>query len=296
MHAPAILVVGYLSIDTIETPEARYERVPGGAAMYAALGARQAGARAAIAAAIGEDYPVEWLEALRALAIDVSRVEQRLGATRRAFISHAPSGARASPHHDESGWWERTEALAPRCGDCGGTDAVVAGPVPASTLRAVLSVARAAQAPVIADTSEAFAQRSRDALLACLRDISVFAPSREETRLLVPGYSDDDAALRLAACGPRILQKRGAEGGVAVDGTSLVRIPVARARVVDPTGAGDATVGALAAFLARGDPFGNAAAAAISVGAMAVASVGPAAFGFGAATNECGGRPARRRA
>src|SRR5688500_4385592 len=129
-----ILVVGYLSIDTVETPSARYACVPGGAAVYAALAARQTGARAAICAAVGEDYPVEWLAALAALAIDLSRVERRPGATRRAFIAHALSGRRASPHYNEIGWWERTEALMPRCDRCCGMDAIVAGPMPASTL------------------------------------------------------------------------------------------------------------------------------------------------------------------
>lgn len=135
--------------------------------------------------------------------------------------------------------------------------------------------------PVIADAG-VFAEQEAEALLAIVPRLHVFAPSREETRLLLPGLDDDAAALALAQLGPHVLQKRGVEGAVAVEaGTGvLVRIaaPVVQC-VCDPTGAGDATVGALAALMLK-RPFLEAAEMALAAGARAVSAVGPAAFGF----------------
>ena len=57
MAAGKLLVVGYLSIDTVTDRAGRSRRMPGGACLYAGLGARHAGAEVALAASVGADYP-----------------------------------------------------------------------------------------------------------------------------------------------------------------------------------------------------------------------------------------------
>lgn len=280
MSGPRVLAVGYLSIDRISGPEGAHERVPGGAALYAALGARMAGAEAAISAAIGDDYPEPWLQALGSLGIDLSQVTRRGGPTRTASLAHASSGLRVSGHHGEPEWWERTQALSPALAGARDVDVVVAGPMPAAALSDIVRVAQKVGVPVVADTSEAFAARSGEAIRALLPDLLAFAPSREETRLLRPGLSDDEAAQCLAAGGPQIVQKRGADGAFAVGRGDIALIPAPPARVVDPTGAGDATVGALAAYLAVGQPLREAVTGALRVGAATVSGLGAAALGF----------------
>jgi sugar/nucleoside kinase (ribokinase family) len=133
---------------------------------------------------------------------------------------------------------------------------------------------------VVADTSEFFASRMSDALLALLPGMSVFAPSVAETRLLRPEMEDTAAARWLAALGPRVLQKRGEVGALAVDGGTALAIPAPPTQVVDPTGAGDATVGALTALLAAGVAFPVAAVRALEAGAAAVSGIGPSALDF----------------
>ena len=173
--------------------------------------------------------------------------------------------------------------LAPVLGDdLGQVDAVVACPMPVDSLSALLQRAVAAGVPVVADTSEAFVSDNPRRLLQLIGRLAVFAPSREETRLLLPQYDDDTAAAWLARDGAHILHKRGAQGAVAVAarGTATVRIPAPPAVVADPTGAGDATVGALAARWAAGSDFLDAATAALATGALATTGVGPAALGL----------------
>ncbi len=283
MRPRQILAVGYLSIDTIETTAGRFERVPGGAALYAALGVRHAGGIAAVAAAVGEDYPAQWLDALAALGIDISRVQRRPGPTRTAGLQHSAAGNRASSHHADDAWWRRTAALAPpRLGNLAGVDGLVAGPMPPDSLSDLLQQAARPDLPVVADTSEAFALAAPASLINLLSRLAVFAPSREETRLLLPDLSDDAAASSLARRGVHIVQKRGAQGAwaVAAGGGTGTLLPAPHATMVDPTGAGDATVGALALRLARGESFLLAAAASLMTGAAAVSGIGPAALGL----------------
>ncbi len=274
-----VLAAGYLSIDTIRTPGGT-QQAPGGAALYAALGARWAGAEAAIAAAIGADYPPGWLRAMASRGIACAAIERRPGPTRRAHLVHGPDGARQSAHG--AAWWERTAALSPPERSLDGVACCIGCPMPASRLRRLLDQAHQAGVPVVADVSEAFAAQAPAALLALVPRLHAFAPSREESRLLLPSLTDDEAALALARLGPHVLQKRGAQGavGAASGGAGLVRLPAPPvARVVDPTGAGDAVVGALAALLLQ-QPFIEAARAALAAGALAVSGVGPAAFGM----------------
>ncbi len=279
-----VLVVGYLSIDEIGTPQGRFAPVPGGAALYAALGVRHAGAQASICACVGDDYPRDWLHAMSELGVDLSHVSSRPGPSRRALISHALDGQRSSANHAQDSWWQRTRALVPLLPDAlDDITAVVACPMPVAQLGALLDAAQRHKLAVIADTSEAFASEETDSLLALLPCLRVFTPSREETRLLLPGLEDEEAAIKLASLGIDVLQKRGADGAFAVvaGASSGMLIPAQRGiRVTDPTGAGDSTIGALAAYLAQGRGFLQAVAPALLTGSHCVTGIGPSTLGF----------------
>ncbi|MFQ3622052.1 MAG: carbohydrate kinase family protein [Acetobacteraceae bacterium] len=278
MAAGRVIVVGYLSIDRIATASAQAETVPGGAALYCALGAHSAGALVSLVASAGADWPQAWTDALAARGIDVSGVLRRPGPTRRAVVHYTADWRRHSLHHGEVSWWERTDALVPpEPPRATAADTIVACPMRAARLRELLD--RFGGARVVADTSEAFARHEPAALRALLSAISVFAPSREETCLLSPGA---DPGRALASLGTVVVEKRGADG-LAVYRSSktpplLVTAPTVA--MVEPTGAGDATVGALAAALARGEDVVTAARSAVLVGARCVTGPGPSALGF----------------
>lgn len=271
-----VIVLGYLSIDSLSHGDGAAVRQPGGAAMYAALGARCAGAQTAIVASIGPDWPEGWTRALSDCGIKTHGVTRRADPTRRTQILHGP-GVRQSPHFGREDWLAATLAHQPDSSSADGR-VLVATPMPVGALAGILDTA--GDRSVVADTSEWVAGNQTAELIATLGRLTVFAPSCEETRLLCPGIDDDQAALALAALGPCIIQKRGAQGLVVVQGTDLHRLPAHPAQVVDPTGAGDAVVGAIAAGLARGlTPFA-AAQAAMAVGAMAVSGLGPSGLGL----------------
>lgn len=149
-------------------------------------------------------------------------------------------------------------------------------------LDAFVAAAQGRVPVIVADTSAAFAAADTERLLSVLPRLAVFAPSCEETRLLFPGQSDDEAAHALARYGVHVLQKRGADGALAVlsGAQQAVKIAAWPTQLCDPTGAGDATLGALAAHLAFGLPFPVAAQEALKAGAKTVSAVGPSGLGF----------------
>lgn len=281
MAGPRILVAGYLSLDEVTQASGETLAQAGGAALYAALGARQLGARVDLCASVGDDFPPAWIDALREAGIGLRHVETRAGVSRWAHIVHAADGSRRSAHFADPRWWAAGRDHAPRRpDDLSGYDAVVACPMPTDALGELVDAACASGCPVIADFSEAFVSQDRGAVLALVPRLAVLAPSREETRLLLPGVDDDAAARRLAASGPAVVQKRGADGAFCVaagDGKAW-RVPAPGARVLDPTGAGDATVGALAAAWASSRELAAAVPAALAIGARTVSGHGASAL------------------
>jgi sugar/nucleoside kinase (ribokinase family) len=280
--APRVAVIGYLSIDTISTPSHCVVEIPGGGALYSALAARSVGAAVTLFASVGEDYPTDTLALINRVGIETSFMKRGAVATRRAKIEHLIDGARVSSHYRDPRWWEATEALVPPLPSAlDSFDTVVINAVPPSILHEALSRAACTGVTTVVDTNEVFALAGRDAILADLAGMSLFAASREETRILCPRMDDDAAAHDLASRGPVVVQKRGAQGiFVAHSHHRAESFPAVSVALVDPTGAGDAFVGALAASLSGPAPIQDAIRTALSIAARTASAFGPRALGL----------------
>jgi sugar/nucleoside kinase (ribokinase family) len=72
---PDLVVLGNLLVDDMVFPDGRTRMAePGGATLYAALGASLWGLAAGVASVRGDDYPASALEALTARGVDLSGV------------------------------------------------------------------------------------------------------------------------------------------------------------------------------------------------------------------------------
>jgi ribokinase len=104
----------------------------------------------------------------------------------------------------------------------------------------------------------------------------VFCPNESEAELLtgLPVATDAqaEAAARvlLARGAGSVVLTRGSRGSLVANGNHMLHLPAQRVQAVDSTGAGDAYVGSLAHFLARGSDLTEAARRA---GAIATRSV-----------------------
>jgi sugar/nucleoside kinase (ribokinase family) len=278
-----ISVAGYLSLDEIVVEGVGRRGVPGGAALYATLGALAGGVRVQLAVTCGSDFPEAVLESLAAMGVDLSSVGRSDHPTRRAALVHGRDGRRESGHYGRDEWHAATRALTPPClPDGSPVSVVVLTAMPADALARQIAWARTRGARVVVDTSEVFAAAERARLLELLRRVDLFAPSREESRLLLPGLDDEAALAALGGLCQRVVQKRGADGLALVSGSHPLglRRPAPVAPVVDPTGAGDACVGALGAGLAQGLEDPALLALALGIAARAVAGFGPEGLGL----------------
>jgi sugar/nucleoside kinase (ribokinase family) len=267
-----ITVVGYLSLDQLVCPAGKFNDVPGGAAYYCAAGAAAAGGAVRLIARAGADYPETALAALRQLGVDTGGVERVAAPSRRSRL-HDPSGAsRTLPHTSDPEWWEATRRFAPPVPDGDGSFVYTA--MPADLLRVQLAARRPGDVRIV-DTSPAYARISPAELLALVSMTEVFAPSREETRMLLPGLEDDAALAALAERTGLVLQKRGPDGlALLRRGQAILRAPSRASTVIDTTGAGDSVVGALAVALAAGADDAAILARCSEIAARTVAGVG----------------------
>src|SRR2546427_3130363 len=91
-----IMIVGGLSIDTItEQDGSAHLAIPGGNAVYAAIGALVWGISPVIVGVIGDDYPEAWLRAISDAGIDARSIQRVSGPHQGHFaVRYAADGSR----------------------------------------------------------------------------------------------------------------------------------------------------------------------------------------------------------
>jgi ribokinase len=285
-----------------------FARHGGGKGANQAVAAARAGARVAIAGAVGaDDLGDEALRELAAEGIDVSAVARLEGvATGVAAIVvdergenqiAVASGANAALGADE------VEAALARLLPAGGHDSPgPAGPddssprdssgpaasrdssprdssgargvvllgheVPEAAVAAGIRAARAAGWLAVLNPAPARALPDDVAGL-------VLTPNADEARELAGEREPEAAARALAArTGAPVLVTLGAEGALLLDGDRIERLAAPPVDVVDTTGAGDALNGSLAAELAAGRPLREAVRFAVAAAALSTRAAG----------------------
>jgi sugar/nucleoside kinase (ribokinase family) len=275
-----LVVLGNLLLDDVVLPDGRTRMgEPGGAVLYASLGASLWGVRVGVVTWQGSDYPVWALEALAARGVDLAGAQPLGRKGLRTWLLYEGSRRRVvhhldSPSHDEA---SPTADLIPKSWDR--ARAFHLAPVPFAIQKGLLEslaqrpgalVAIDPYLPLRADTLAAW----QEALVAA--DILILGEDEMELA------GDSRRALHELA-GERlrhILFKRGASGGLAYDaGEDRFHEWQARAvRVVDPTGAGDAFAGGVLAGWLQGDGLEPALARGVVSASFALEDWGPAAL------------------
>ena len=244
-----VLAIGSVALDSVETPAGGVERVIGGSAVFFCASASLL-TEVRVVGVVGDDYPLDQLRFLEARGVDLEGLVQLPG---ESFFW-------AGRYH--SGFRTR-ETLATRLGVFGSFDPVIPPAYRDSQLvflgniDPVLQLGVLGQVPspglVAADTMNFWIEGAREALAAVLARLDVLLVNDEEARQLAEDEDLSRAARWIRDRGPRlVVVKRGEEGAVLFgdDWTfSCPGYPVAR--VVDPTGAGDAFAGGFLGSLAR---------------------------------------------
>ncbi len=230
---------------------------PGGAMLYAALGAALWETGVAVVAPLGDDYPARALHALEHRGVDLEGLRPLGRPGLRTWLLYEPA-ARRIVHR--LGAANHVEA-SPTPDDVAGrfTDVLAfhLSPTPLVCQRPLLEVLSArADVLLSLDPHDPVREDNLERWREALALLDVFFVSEEELQLA--GVADDPRGALVRLAGGRLryaLLKRGAAGGLLYDArTGETRTWAARAaQVVDPTGAGDAFAGGFLAGLLAGE-------------------------------------------
>jgi ribokinase len=299
---PDLLVFGNLIVDDVVLLDGTTRmNQPGGAVIYAALGAAVWGARIGLVSRVGDDYPPSALEALasRGVLLDGVRPLGRAGI--RSWILYEARGRQmvhqiGSPTHAEAtprpvdvpaGWFQAPAALV--------------SPSPLPVQRTLLDALAAQGTRLLGvDPHTPVTEATLADWRATLERVDVFFVSESELKLgpdrpaadsdaggkafgtplragEMPGDHPIGPLARLAGGRLKtILLKCGERGGILYEPATR-RVTAWRghaAAVVDPTGAGDAFAGGFLAALGRGEPLPGALACGVVSASFAVEAWG----------------------
>jgi sugar/nucleoside kinase (ribokinase family) len=270
-----VACVGHVTLEDVVLSSGRTAMGQiGGAAVFAAVGARVAGVEPTLVAKTGEGFPQRLrvkLSEFGVLMVDGGGEPGHLaqwvlyeadGSRQFVLHPHSVDHLRSAPTPEGV----RTERL----------PAVVhLAPMPVAVQAAWLNALSAGSGQVTLDTADVFLRSGAAELLELLPRLTAFLPSELEARML-HGSSDMVRAARdLLALGPAIVAvKLGAEGSLVAVAGEEFHVPALTVDVVDVTGAGDAYCGGFAAGLSCGASALRAVRIATTAAAVTVQQFG----------------------
>ena len=252
----SLLVVGSVALDSVETPFGKADEVLGGSATYFSASASHQ-TPVQLVGVVGDDYPVERLEALRARNVDLAGLESAEGEsfrwrgryrhdlnsaetleTRLRVYSHFRPKL---PEQFRSAQFVFLANIDPRL---------------------QLQVLEQVEKPrfVACDTMNFWIESRRGDLLDLLGRVDLITLNDGEARQLTEQANLVQAARWILARGPKtVLIKKGEHGAFMFTRDSIFYAPAYPLEAVfDPTGAGDSFAGGFMGYLARTDDLSDA--------------------------------------
>jgi sugar/nucleoside kinase (ribokinase family) len=252
----SLLVVGSVALDSVETPFGKADEVLGGSATYFSASASHQ-TPVQLVGVVGDDYPVERLEALRARNVDLAGLEYAAGESFRW---------RGRYRHDLNS----AETLETRLGVFSHFRPKLPDQFKSAQYvflanidpRLQLQVLDQVEKPrfVACDTMNFWIESRRGDLLDLLPKVDLITLNDGEARQLTEQSNLVQAARWILARGPKtVLIKKGEHGAFMFTRDSIFYAPAYPLEAVfDPTGAGDSFAGGFMGYLARTDDLSDA--------------------------------------
>lgn len=247
----SLLVVGSVALDSVETPFGKADEVLGGSATYFSASASHQGP-VQLVGVVGNDYPIERLEALRERRVDLSGLEKADGESFRW---------RGRYRHDLNS----AETLETRLGVFSHFRPKLPATFRSAKYvflanidpRVQLQVLDQVERPkfVACDTMNFWIESRRGDLLDLLKRVDLLTLNDGEARQLTEQSNLVQAARWILARGPKtVLIKKGEHGAFMFNRDEVFFVPAYPLEAVfDPTGAGDSFAGGFMGYLARTD-------------------------------------------
>lgn len=249
----AILVVGSVALDSVETPFTKVENVLGGAASYFTLAAANYDA-VRLVAVVGEDFPEHYTECLRQVTPDLRGVQVRPGATFRWGGRYAMDMNARETLFTHLGVFGDFHPQIPT--EYHDSPILFLANILPSLQLDVLRQMRAGGSPrlVALDTMNLWIETTRDELTEVVKQVDVLLIAEDEVRQYTGEANLRTGARTMLALGPKLLVvKQGSYGALlfGADGSFFAAPAYPLEDVCDPTGAGDAFAGGFLGYLAQ---------------------------------------------
>jgi len=245
----AIVVVGSLGLDTIETSAGRVEDVLGGSAAYFALAARHF-LPVSLVAVVGTDFPHAAQTMLHHPELDLEGVARAEGKTFRWEGVYSQDMNSRKTLRTELNVFEQFQPDLPqRLRSLRNVFLANIDPVLQLQVLEQLTHPRL----VLADTMNFWIQNKRQELLRTLRQVRILLINEEEARELTGEPLTHQAARAILEMGPEtVVIKQGEHGAFLQNADTYFACPAFPVEsLVDPTGAGDTFAGGFFGALAR---------------------------------------------
>ncbi|MET1051773.1 MAG: PfkB family carbohydrate kinase, partial [Mycetocola sp.] len=247
----------------------------GGKGANQAVAAALAGARSALIGFVGDDVQSQGIRSrLESLGVDVSGVIEVAGVpSGSAVVVREGSGENLIVVDSGANAVGTIPLFELTCAIAGAEVVVVQGELPAEVTSLVVETAKRLKTRVIVNLAPV---TSLGSALAWADPLVV---NEIEAAQLLNIVETDGARLakQLNEHVTSVVVTLGAKGAVYMEGSEPRHVPAPHVdTVVDTTGAGDATVGVLAAHLARGESLGIAVGHAVRAGSASVRFAGAA--------------------
>ena len=236
-----------MAFDTIETPEARKEKLVGGSCTYCALAASFF-TRPKIVAVVGEDFPEEAIELFRKRDIDLQGLKVSSGKTFHWEGRYGDDPNQRSTVKLEMNVFENFRPELPSAYK--DTDILFLANIDPELQEDILRQVKNKKI-VAMDTIDTWIKNKKPAFLRVLRKVDMFFANEEEARLLTEEINLIKAGKKILSMGPSfVILKKGEHGALAFGKDFVFGIlPYPCEGVVDPTGAGDSFAGGFLGYL-----------------------------------------------
>ncbi|MBU2501409.1 sugar kinase [bacterium] len=245
----AILVVGSVAYDTVETTRERRERQLGGSASFFAVAARGRGPVRCVGV-VGDDFRESDLGLIRSSGARTDGIVRRPGASFHWSGRYHADMIERDTLATELGVFADFQPEIPR--DWLDSEYLFLANIHPTLQAQVLDLVTGPRL-VALDTMNLWIETTRPQLLEVLARVDVLLVNDGEARMLTGERSLARAAAAIAAMGPgRVIIKKGEHGALFFGRDSVLAVPaIILDDVVDPTGAGDSFAGGFMGSLAE---------------------------------------------
>jgi len=273
----AILVVGSVALDSLETPFGKVEGALGGSAVHFSAAASLF-APVQVVGVVGDDYPLDELNFLRERGVDLSGVETSEGESFRWSGRYTHDLSSPQTLDTRLGVFADFHPGIPPA--FRSPELLFLGNIDPRLQHEVLDQV-AAPRLVACDTMNFWIEGRRDELLALLSRIDILMVNDGEIRQLAGDPNLVRAARWVQERGPdRVIVKKGEHGAVLFDRDEIFFVPgYPLEDLNDPTGAGDSFAGGVMGYLHNVVEFTSEALRGAAVVGTAVGSFAVEDFG-----------------